>query len=194
MMPLPALIFASALIPDAAADDLLLHRGSPTAAVARVGSAAAPWELDPVEIDGLYSAKGARLLGAEEIPCGGAATTAATIRDTVAAAEARLNYAEYRKALDTLSPGIAALGCLSEPAEASVSGRLFLLAGIAAAGVGDEAAAARHFARVAHFQPGLPYDERLPPAAQGLYQRVSEDLGIGDGGYGRIWIWRSPGE
>ncbi len=165
------------------ADDLVLYRGAPAQAAAILSPLVPAWELDLQEIDALYPREGVRVLGAEAQGCSGPASTSAGVRDAVTMAEGRLNYAEYGKALETLRPGIAALGCLGEPAEASVAGRMFLLAGIAAYGAGEEAEAAAAFRRAQHFQPGLPYDERLPPVAQDLYREVA-----GEGLRTRLWV------
>lgn len=149
----------------ALAADPVLYDTDATEAIARVSadSGRPQWQLRPVRLDLVGEAP--RVLGPDQLPavCP-SATTNAQAREAVARAEKHVAYQEWEPALAALDGGARVLPCLGEPLEASLAARLYFLSGVVRHARGE--AADEAFALALNSQPGLAWDERLPPTAQ----------------------------
>ncbi len=156
----------------------VIHAGDAESAVGRVAadSHTAVWELHPVAAKELWTGDQHRVIGAGQPPgCAGAVATNAAVRDVVGKAEKRLLQQEYGEMRTLLAAAGEQLMCLTEPAEASLATRLFYLDGYAAAQLDDKAGATSAFERAFLFQPGLVWDEKLPPDGKPLFDAAGTD-------------------
>ncbi len=155
------------------------------------------WDVHPTAAADLASGDAPQAVGAGQVPgCIGSPVTNAQIRDVVAKVETRIAWQDTT-ALADLAAADASLACLSEPAEASLGGRLFFLYGIAAgdAGLPDQAQAA--FARALTFQPSLAWDTRFSPklrtpfdaALASTAARAKRQVTLGPGVEGAATLW-----
>ena len=164
------------LIQAALAAETVLYAGDPSAAVEHVAADALlpVWELHPVRIADLLSdgTSPAVVGGAQPPACTGGRTTNARVRDLLDIAEKKLVRLD-ESAGAQFELATAALGCLAEPAEASLAGRLFFLAGLQAQDAGRIEDARVAFARAQAFQPGLAWDEHFAPDGKALFDQVA---------------------
>ena len=164
------------LLSVAAAATPVVFDGSPDDAVWAVSTAAGQpvWQLEPVAVADLFSVSGTVLVAAgQPAACTGAGATNGGLREQVGRAEKLLLRQEWSEMRKILGEATAVLGCLAEPAEASLLSRLFFLDGFAAAEVGEGRGATVAFRRALASQPTLAWDARLDGAAKPLFSEVT---------------------
>ena len=161
----------------------VIHSGDPETAVQRVAadSHTAVWELHPVAAKELWAGDQPRVIGAAQPGgCTGTHAANAAVRDIVTKAEKRLLQQEYGEMRTLLAAAAVQLTCLDEPAEASLATRLFFLDGYAAAQMDDKPAALAGFERAQSFQPGMPWDQKLPPDGKSLFDAAAAEAGAAE--------------
>lgn len=161
------------------ANDPVLYADDANDAVHRVAADAARsvWELQPVRITEKLTGGLPRAVGANQpAPCASVPTTNASVRESVMRAEGRVSYQQWPQAADELGAARSALGCLSEPAEASLAARLFFLQGISLVATGKTDAAVAAFTNAAFFQPALVWDESFAPEFRGAFDQAAAAL------------------
>lgn len=162
----------------ALATAIVLYAGDPRAAVAAVARSTGrvEWELEPAQIADGAVAPRAELTGSPAPASCAAPTTSAAVHAAVSRAEARVVAAEWGPAAAELDGGIVAIGCLTDPVEASIAARLFLLDGAVYAMSGDPSRAQRSFRQAITFQSGLPWDAVLPVDARVPFDAIAAEV------------------
>lgn len=159
----------------ALATAIVLYDGDPRVAIEAVSTDAdqPSWLLEPVRIATATTGPQVELVGGPPIaPCA-APTHAAAVFASVARAEPLVASASWDVARTELAAATAAVGCLADPVEASITARLFLLNGVVQAATGDAVAAGRSYAQALALQPGLPWDDTLPATAREAFDSAS---------------------
>lgn len=135
------------LIGSAAAISVLHAGAADTAAHHGAADAGIPvWDTRPVDVRELLPGDGVTLVGAGRgAACDGEALTNASLRDSVARAEKLVSVPGIGRARAELTNAAARLACLSEPAEASLLARMFVLQAHVLVLHGDQAGAAAAF-------------------------------------------------
>lgn len=150
----------------------VLYAGDPSVAVEHVASDAAihPWEIHPVRISELLPPGTAAIaVGAGQVaPCMSTRVTNAGLRDMLALGEKKLLKQDDTAAAQ-FAIAAAAISCLSEPAEASLAGRVFFLQGVNAQELGHDDDARKSFGRALAFQPELVWDDHFAPEGKGVF-------------------------
>jgi hypothetical protein len=177
----------------------LLYAGDPDVAVHTTAAAAHVhvWELDPVRVADLVTGDRPVVVGKDQpAACSGPGVTNAQLRDVVAKAIPRVAYQQVAQGRQELDAAAASLGCLSEPAEASLGAQLFYVRGVFAAADGAPDAAAASFARALAFDPQLAWDDDYPPdwrptfdQAKAAATTASTTIAIGPGLDRQASLW-----
>lgn len=133
------------------------------AALATIAATGRPgWEVSPRTLDAGSGGHRATVEGAAPSTCA-APTNAAAVRDALTKAESEVAYENWDGARLRIGEAVAAMGCLAEPAEASVGARVQFLSGIVRVSGGDAVGAETAFREAIAFQPGLAWDEAFTP-------------------------------
>ena len=133
------------------------------AALATITATGRPgWEVSPRLLEGGRTGHRAIVEGAAPSSCL-AATSAAAVRDALAKAESEVAYENWTGARVRIDEAVLAMGCLSEPAEASVGARVYFLSGVVRVSAGDAVGAETAFRQAIAFQPGVTWDEAFTP-------------------------------
>jgi hypothetical protein len=152
------------------------HAGDPASAVvaAERGTGRPPWEIVPKLLVDTASPDRVAAFGGGEPPVCATTSTAASVRAQLAMAETAVRAGSWSEARPLLRETLLAIECLSEPAEATVSGRAALLLGVADAAAGE--ASASSFVRALAFQPALVWEGGFPTAGKAAFDVAAAGL------------------
>lgn len=145
-----------------------------------------PWELQaraadelaPTASPTLWARRGS-VLAAVALPACDRAARNAELRESVSVAEGHLNYRRLPEARRVLDSVHARLGCLDEPAEASLAGRVAFLSGVVAALSGEEERATRSYAEALAWQPDLRWEDEFDPSTRRAFDAARTAGGSG---------------
>lgn len=146
------------------------------AAAAAMGRS--PWELRAVRPGELAVGAPPRLAGVAPPACP-APTTNAGLRSAVSLAEGLVSYQRWDEAARATAAFPATLACLGEPAEASLGGRAWMLAGVVAAMRGQAASATAAFGNALSWQPELRWEDEFAPPAREAFLAAQKARGAG---------------
>lgn len=133
------------------------------AALATIAATGRPgWEVSPRTLERGGEGHRAIVEGASPTACT-AGSNAAAVRAALSKAESEVAYENWDGARLRIDEAVLAMGCLSEPAEASVGARVNFLSGIVRVSAGDATGAETAFREAIAFQPGLTWDEAFTP-------------------------------
>src|SRR5262249_3227076 len=136
------------------------------------------WDVDPVRPSDLLGTGALAAVGTDQPkPCAGLPSTNAAIRDIIDHAANQASFQQYADASKGLSEAADLLACLSEPAATALGGRLFLLQGVVAAGLGDADGEKVAFGRAVSFDKAVAWDERYPADVKAAFDAAHQATG-----------------
>ncbi len=158
----------------------MLYPGTdPGGAVARAtGATKVPAEdLSPLTIRQLVEGQPPRLEGPGSLTtCAAAPTDLQSLRDNIARAQRSLAYLDYEQTVAGLRSSETLIGCLKEPLDGTVAGRLYFLLGLSLFNQGQLADAKAAFRRAHVFQPGMPWDDYYAPKGKPLFEEAAKEV------------------
>jgi hypothetical protein len=152
----------------------------PGLAVARVAVAVSRPPGDFTAVDWPSHREGLKpaLLGVGSLAeCTGDATNAAPFAEQIKEAEGALNFMEHEKVHSITDAALQGLSCLAEPVDAAVVSRFHFLKGVVYMDQGDKPSAWASFQSALVIDPGLAWDENIPPDSKPVFIAAQAEMG-----------------